>query len=565
MNRGGRPSHRYWIEGNFKKVYENKKLFALCQVCNKTIRHSAERRLRDHRKFCQGLLTVESVEDETDEIDENVAFNPAPITTPVAETNANNYNNDGNKKALPYKKRKRLDAFFDRMSLVEKTTLDTKLIKFLCGCHIPLEVLNSTHFKNFMTLLRPAYDVPSTQDVNNNLLNSVYQEVTAHSSTSQESSDGVLMMSELMGETVDLKYVLGIVHRTPQGVFHLKIWSIPKNETDITDIVKEAIQISKEEFNVIIYAVIATDDFSISSDHDCRELWVFKCQTTIVEKMINSFKIVRFILDVRSILRAFQTPRLREEVISRGGVEIEVADDEASIVSLKDMFTNCLKNQSIFHDIVSENVFNVPENALEILSSMSATSFEEELQKFIVVSEHFNYLNSECQRPSSTMCDMIERWLQMESLLSENGRLATIKNQIPTILSPTSIVANNFHPAYRGLTFANNAERNVMVLEYLLTILDDQGLDEFYEFSNKKGLFEKLEARQIKDAEIYWDFAQKKYPTLANIAKKLIRVPASVVKLKLQSISGNDIEKDNMMVELYYRLKLQDDNITDKY
>ncbi|XP_043271216.1 uncharacterized protein [Venturia canescens] len=510
MNRGGRPSHRYWIEGNFKKVYENKKLFALCQVCNKTIRHSAERRLRDHRKFCQGLLTVESVEDETDEIDENVAFNPAPITTPVAETNANNYNNDGNKKALPYKKRKRLDAFFDRMSLVEKTTLDTKLIKFLCGCHIPLEVLNSTHFKNFMTLLRPAYDVPSTQDVNNNLLNSVYQEVTAHSSTSQESSDGVLMMSELMGETVDLKYVLGIVHRTPQGVFHLKIWSIPKNETDITDIVKEAIQISKEEFNVIIYAVIATDDFSISSDHDCH---------------------------VRSILRAFQTPRLREEVISRGGVEIEVADDEASIVSLKDMFTNCLKNQSIFHDIVSENVFNVPENALEILSSMSATSFEEELQKFIVI----------------------------ESLLSENGRLATIKNQIPTILSPISIVANNFHPAYRGLTFANNAERNVMVLEYLLTILDDQGLDEFYEFSNKKGLFEKLEARQIKDAEIYWDFAQKKYPTLANIAKKLIRVPASVVKLKLQSISGNDIEKDNMMVELYYRLKLQDDNITDKY
>jgi len=49
MNRGGRPLHKYWEEGKYKKKYEGKKLFAYCMICNKTIRHTAESRLRDHR------------------------------------------------------------------------------------------------------------------------------------------------------------------------------------------------------------------------------------------------------------------------------------------------------------------------------------------------------------------------------------------------------------------------------------------------------------------------------------------------------------------------------------
>lgn len=49
MNRGGRPLHKYWEEGKFQKQYEGKKLLAYCIICKKTIRHTAEKRLRDHR------------------------------------------------------------------------------------------------------------------------------------------------------------------------------------------------------------------------------------------------------------------------------------------------------------------------------------------------------------------------------------------------------------------------------------------------------------------------------------------------------------------------------------
>lgn len=447
------------------------------------------------------------------------------------------------------------------MSSEEKATIDTKLVKFLCGCNIPFEVLDSTHFKSLISSLRPAYETPSTKKVNNNLLTSVYDKLVEAPSTFPQ-SDGILMISEMKSQGVESKNVFGIVRRTSDATFFLKVWSIPRNETDITDIVNETIQISEEKFNVNIYAVIATEDLSLTSNPN--DVWFFTCQTTIVAKVINIFTNLQFISEIRSVLEAFQTPRLKDEVINSGGFEIEVAKDEVSIVAVKDMLTTCLKNECIFYAILSENVFNVPEHAVRILSS-SATSFKEKLRKFIAISEQFCSLSSECELPSSTMCDMTERWLRIESLISGDGSFAEIDGQIRTIVSPLSIVANYFHPAYRGLTFESDPERNVIVLDYLLTVLNDKGLDEYYEFSKKTGLFEKIETRQIKDPEKYWDFATKKYPNLSKIAKKMIRVPASVARVKLQPFTDNTVENDRKMVELYYRLKLQDQNITDKY
>lgn len=49
MNRGGRPLNKYWEKGKYEKQYEGKKLFDYCMICKKTIRHTAESRLRDHR------------------------------------------------------------------------------------------------------------------------------------------------------------------------------------------------------------------------------------------------------------------------------------------------------------------------------------------------------------------------------------------------------------------------------------------------------------------------------------------------------------------------------------
>lgn len=234
----------------------------------------------------------------------------------------------------------------------------------------------------------------------------------------------------------------------------------------------------------------------MSANRKSNNPWFFKCQATVTRKIVNLFKTIPFISKVRSALNGFQTPRLKEVITNRGGVEFEVVDDEATIFSVKDMFINCLKNKLIFKQILTEDVFRILNDVITILldtddtvlSSSNATSFEKELKKFISLCEHFCSLIAKCQRPCLTMCDIIEQWLQIESIVAGDNNMTEIHNDICAILSPISILANYLHPSYRGLKFEHNPERNVEILEYLLTVLDDRGLDDFYEYS-KKGAF----------------------------------------------------------------------------
>lgn len=75
--------------------------------------------------------------------------------------------------------------------------------------------------------------------------------------------------------------------------------------------------------------------------------------------------------------------------------------------------------------------------------------------------------------------------------------------------------------------------------------------------TQKKGLFEKIEIHKIEDPEKYWDFAGRKHPNLANFAKKLTQIPASVAQVKFQPVCCDNISPDNSkkIVELYYRLE----------
>jgi len=395
-------------------------------------------------------------------------------------------NNNENQKVSCSKKRK-IDGFVDKMSYTEKAAIDSQLIKFLCGCNIPFDVLDSTHFKKFIKLLRPVYNCPSKNTINT-VLNSVYDQLTTNPST-YEQSEGILMISSnMMTQSVGLKYIVGIVYRKSRENLFLKIWSIPINENDVTDIIHNAVQESKNKYKVDIYAVIADDDLYMSVNHKCNNLWFFKCQTTVTTKIINLFKNIPFISKVRSVLNGFQSSRLKEEITNRGGVEFKVVDDKASIFLVKDMCINCLKNKPIFEQILTEHVFWIPNDVVTILfntasSSSSATSFEEELKQFIFLCEYFCSLISKCQNPCSTMCDIIEQWLQIESIVARDNNMTEIYKEICVIPSPILLVANSLHPVYRGLTFEHNPERNVEILEYLLTILDDQKLDDFYEYS----------------------------------------------------------------------------------
>jgi hypothetical protein len=52
MNKGGKPKHSYWTEGDFIQERNNKgKLIARCKVCNKSLQNTAINRLKNHRYY----------------------------------------------------------------------------------------------------------------------------------------------------------------------------------------------------------------------------------------------------------------------------------------------------------------------------------------------------------------------------------------------------------------------------------------------------------------------------------------------------------------------------------
>lgn len=217
---------------------------------------------------------------------------------------------------------------------------------------------------------------------------------------------------------------------------------------------------------------------------------------------------------MRNLLSAFNTPQLKQEVINRGGVKFKLLNDDESCFFIKDILNACMKNRPIMKQILATGEFRFQNEILMTLfgstsSSFSSSSFEEGLRKIICLYEHFCSLISKCENPTASIADITEEWLKLESAIVEDVCMHEICEQIRLNVSPMLLTANFVHPMYRGHMFGNNTERVVAVFEYLLEVLDSEGLDDYYAFSKEKGLFEKLSQHKIVDPEKYWDYAEK--------------------------------------------------------
>lgn len=250
------------------------------------------------------------------------------------------------RKLRPAKKENKLTNL---LTCAEKTAIDSSLIKFLCGCNIPFDVLDSTHFKEFVKLLRSAYKHLSKRMINNTLLNSVYNQLMTDPSMCEQSKR-ILMISSSMSQKVDLKHIVGThcwyTENQKKSCF-LKFGQFQS----MMEIVHDAVQISKEKYKS--GHLCGYCRWCMSANCEFNNPWFFKCQATITMKIVNLFKTIPFISKVQNVLNGFQTPWLKEEITNFGGVEFEVVDNEASIFLIKNMFINCLKNICIFKQILN--------------------------------------------------------------------------------------------------------------------------------------------------------------------------------------------------------------------
>lgn len=72
--------------------------------------------------------------------------------------------------------------------------IDEALAKFFFGCNIPFTVVESIYFKNFVSILNPAYKLPTRKTLSTSILDKLHTKMIANRKESLKSTESVLLI-----------------------------------------------------------------------------------------------------------------------------------------------------------------------------------------------------------------------------------------------------------------------------------------------------------------------------------------------------------------------------------
>ncbi|XP_044016539.1 uncharacterized protein LOC122858008 [Aphidius gifuensis] len=198
MSKGGRPCHDYWERGQFIRQTRNDKLVAACALCDKVLLNTSQSRLQQHRNVCpkdhdsklsspiiiknNPIKTGVSSSSSSSSVAvpngifingipvnssaDNLQYIVVPVNSnmqPIENEEMGNIINQ-----LPNRKRKadqaNIKTWIDSITNEDQKKADKLLLKFLYSSNLPLGILESVHFMNFVKALRPAYRLPTSED-----------------------------------------------------------------------------------------------------------------------------------------------------------------------------------------------------------------------------------------------------------------------------------------------------------------------------------------------------------------------------------------------------------------
>lgn len=150
---------------------------------------------------------------------------------------------------------------------------------------------------------------------------------------------------------------------------------------------------------------------------------------------------------------------------------------------------------------------------------------------------------------------------------------AAVRNHRNCATSVYGLTANFLHPVYRG-TKLDGLQMD-LVDDFLLSILDVNGLDSLMEFRNDTGMFKCLHEKGVLSPFTFWGFLERKHTELSRLAMKLLKIPASLLKsnhidTQLSFVHTNawnklNFEQNSKLLHCYYSLKLMDSQASDQY
>uniref|UniRef100_A0A0C9RAK5 ZBED1_2 protein n=1 Tax=Fopius arisanus TaxID=64838 RepID=A0A0C9RAK5_9HYME len=456
---------------------------------------------------------------------------------------------------------------------VEK--IDVALANFFFGCNIPFNVVEAQLFKEFVQCLNPTYKPPSRKKLSTKLLDKVYTEINEDLKTADE-TDGVLVIDGWKNSAANTKNVVCTIHKQDQTSLFLHSWDFSElRETGdkLALVICEASAMAREMFNINIYAVVSDNAAAMVRMGRLVDVWHVTCNSHSGNLLLKSLVSPDFAESLNQLLREFRTSKAERELKKRGGTRIMLVC-ETRWCTFRDTFRCCLKNLNIMRQLVQEGIVLLKENNRKLLEDSTLAA---QLQDAIILFDPVCQLINSCQAADRNIADAVESWLKLNIPTSDDKVADMVNKRLEKVLQPIALTANFLHPVYQGKQFTHLELLKATVDEFLdeeMARRDLQQWEGLREYKEKTGIFKTIFDKQITSPKAFWCLAEGYYPTLSQLAQRLLNIPSSSAQIErlfsnwafIHSDLRNrlSIDHSRKLVSIYYALKMQDFSEDDK-
>lgn len=484
-------------------------------------------------------------------------------------------------KAATTKKRKgnnSIGRFLDNVTNEEIEELNIKLASFFFGCNIPFSVVDSDHFKNFIKALRPAYSsqLPGRKALSTTLLDQEYQRCIDMLS-GLVSGESVLLIDGWKNTSSNSKTVVSMLHNAKGSQAFLNAWDLTgESETaeKLAEIVNKSIDMARELYKTNVYAVVSDNASAMIKMGKNVAIWHSNCSSHTANLLAKDVMDQDLTKQVQAILKEFKHADFERALVDKGGSRIKTPCD-TRWCSYRDSYSCLLQNIHIMQTLIINDA-----KLKKIKPTVKALIFDDEflgkIKDNIKLFDPICNLINFAQKSDSSSADVAHLWLCLELPDMFAHFQDKLESRKKMALNKYALCAYYLHPKYH-----ENAKTKLSIdqlraiQDFLLENLDAEGLNGYYEFQEKSGIFKTLFNKNITNPLIFWNMVKIYHPDLSRLASRLEKIPASSAQIErlfsnwsfVHSPLRNRLQFDRSrkLLHIYYTHKIIDSNVSSDY
>lgn len=435
----------------------------------------------------------------------------------------------------------------------ETKLLDEKLCDFFFGCDIPFAVVESTNFRNLVAALRPSYasKLPSRQKLATELLDAACNRCVADNLQRLHNQPSVLVIDEwLRGEYGPCNMLVALLQNAGTGderVFLRARHATNDDDNDFyTAFLDDSLRAAHQTYDTAVYAVVSDRVADPGAIKAPDAIWYSPCQLGLANALAQDIFDQELDEKVTFVLRQFKRTIWHKALMEVGGQPVRLPKCD-SWRSYHESYVNFAQNAPFMKMVVDDATFEPDSDSVsqrELTQDLlSNRYFLESVEEHASVLEPVCQLIETCGRSNASLADAAHAWL--EARVDENDQFRrAFERRRNAALTKYALTAYFLHPKrtyYERSTQMARATKDdqqkayfLVAQSFLLELLDADGIEAFDNFQNGLGIVKTLLAKNVENATVFWRMVKPHHPQMADLALRLLRIPASASRVDRQ-------------------------------